>query len=40
MKNKVCINLLIMRKQWKESIAQIYGPLDGTYFVMGVISKP
>ena len=29
-----------MRRDWKESIAQLYGPLDpGTYFVMELISN-
>ena len=39
MKSKVCINLLVMRRDWKENKAQLYGPLDGTYFVMLFISK-
>ena len=32
MKSNVCINLLVMRRDWKESIAQLYGPFDGIYF--------
>ena len=36
----VCINLLVMRRDWKESTAQLYEPLDDTYFVMEFISKP
>ena len=32
--------LLALRRDWKESVAQFYGPLDGTYFVVEFISKP
>ena len=39
MKSNVCINLLVMRSDWKESIGQIYGLFDGTYFVMKFISN-
>ena len=37
MKSNVCINLLVVRKDWKESIAQLYGPFDDTYFEMDFI---
>ena len=40
MKSNACINLLAVRRAWKESIAQLHGPLDGTYFVIEFISDP
>ena len=29
-----CINFLVIRRDWKERIAQLYGPLDGMYIVV------
>ena len=35
-----CITLLVMRRNWKECITQLYGPLDGMYYVMKFIQSP